>query len=175
MKKKLLFLLLSLNFSLIFCQNWFLLKSNNDHKYYVKDFLSSSDDDKIWVKQVSNKVEYFPNEKVKKAIIERELVTWKINCSAKKLGLERVITYDKKGNVLSDLKEDFVILEDVIPDSVGESLLNNLCQWTKNNSFRSKFIIYSNKGGVASFEEFNIVASTVSSDDLDELINSTQP
>ena len=56
---------------------------------------------------------------------------WKVNCSEKTYSITNRITYNSKGNAISEGEEYYDPRDErVIPDTVGEAIFSNIC----NNS-----------------------------------------
>jgi hypothetical protein len=82
------------------------------------------------VKIVSEKTEYYPNKSTKKSYVDGyQLQLLKFDCREKKLGLVQHNVYSKDGKVLSTLEvKDYMIdMSYVIPDSLGENMINFFC------------------------------------------------
>lgn len=112
----------------LFSQDWEYVTTGEDNtKYYYKPNTSTT----AWIKEESDKIMYYPTNKIQsKKIIEGYQITlYKYDCSDKQMGIIQITTYSKLGKVLksSKVNEYLVDMNYVIPDSVGESILNSFC------------------------------------------------
>lgn len=128
--KKILFLItfLATSFSYSQVKDWeFILESENGTYYY-----KPNNNRTAWVKVVSDKTKYYPKETYPKAkIIDGYVMAlWKFDCDEQKMGIVKSTTYSKDGKSLDSFSEDenFVDMDYVNPDSVGEALLNTFCR-----------------------------------------------
>ncbi len=124
---KFLFSLFFFIFTFNYSQDWKLISENDDSSYYYKP----NTDDTAWIKEVSEKIEYYPNKKSMDAkyIDGFSLLLHKFDCNSKKLGWLQMNIYSKDGKLLNsyDTKEYLVDMKYVTPDSVGETFLNAFC------------------------------------------------
>ena len=83
-----------------------------------------------WTKEISKKTKYYPTRSETPRIIDGyQINLQKFDCSEKKMGIIQITTYSKSGKVLKTSKSTdyYVEMNYVIPDSLGESLLNAFC------------------------------------------------
>ena len=128
MKKFFLFFLLSPLVS--FAQDkWeYVVTTNPDDIYYIKDVTSYENQEKfsVWVKiQKSDKKKYFKDQKYYKPS-DLVLTKWNIDCYNKTTKTLTMIVYDVKGKVKNSTNGPFEESY-VIPDSVAEKVLNTVC------------------------------------------------
>lgn len=111
----------------LFSQDWREIAIGNDSKYYYKP----NNDKTGWIKEVSEKLVYYSanTDKSKKIIDGYQISLYKFDCSEKQIGILQMTTYSKSGNVLKTLKinEYLVEMNYVIPDSIGEGMLDSFC------------------------------------------------
>lgn len=125
--KKIVLLLTLLIGANLFSQDWEEILKGNDNKYYYKP----NTDTTAWIKETSDKMAYYPtNSKNKKIIDGYKIVLYKFDCSEKQIGILQMTVYSKSGKVVSSAKisELFVEMNYVIPDSIGEGMLNLFCE-----------------------------------------------
>ena len=132
----LLFLLVGIT-SLSFAASDWQFITNSDEKVYGVDINS--------VGQVSE----FPYQKYKKAwiksVIQSDLtkdgmtigdysmMLYWADCNAKTIGLKTITHYKNNGKVVSDkgFSNAYVQMKDVIPETIGEGILDGICGSTK--------------------------------------------
>ncbi len=130
------FLLLSFN---AFSQNWTeVTKDKFDNKYYIKNSIVSRGGDfgnddsiiKIWTKQTSKSFTD-SRSKQKKVYYNIYIIQlFEFDCKNSKSKLLSRTFYSSKGGVIfgNDIEPFDTDWEMVIPESVGESLLNKVCE-----------------------------------------------
>jgi hypothetical protein len=116
-------------------QDWIYVGSSiENNKFYIKStrIYSNNSFDKIikvWSKEVSPKIVYVKNGK--KLIINGfKLSLYEYNCSTRQSKFLKSATYSNK-NVLIDshnVESYNQVWEDVIPDTIGEMLLDKACE-----------------------------------------------
>lgn len=124
MNNKLLILLLLCFFSSIYSQEKFKLATEltNGTKFYIKELGNYE----AWVKTVEKtKNVKGKNGKMVKTGGNSSIEFWKCNCNVKKYSSDSGISYDRNGNVKSELQE--IYDERVLPDTAGETILNIIC------------------------------------------------
>lgn len=125
--KKYLLLLMLFAFSFSYSQDWKLIFELKNGTYYYKANTKNT----AWIKLVSDKTEYFPDEISKKAIIVDgyKLMLWKFDCRSRQTGIIQIIAYSQDGEVLDTYRENEILVEMdyVIPGTIGEGLLETFC------------------------------------------------
>ncbi|WP_345989314.1 surface-adhesin E family protein [Chryseobacterium sp. Chry.R1] len=129
MKRSLILLPLFIGANL-FAQEWKYVTATDDGTIY---HFKPNNDNTAWIKQTSNKIEYYPDNKVgsKKTTDGYKILLYKFDCSKKQLGMIQVTIYNKDGKYLNNFetKEFLVEMSYVVPDSVGENILNAMCNY----------------------------------------------
>lgn len=121
-----------------FCQDWILVTSDKDgDKWYVKDsyvkkegFSDLDNQFRIWTKREVKK------KTIKKAgrsviyLNVKELQLIVADCNDRKMKVVTTIIYDSQGKVIynSTLQEYEQEWIDVVPDSIGEAMLDKICK-----------------------------------------------
>lgn len=80
---------------------------------------------KVWVKQVI----YNDITKDGFSVGDYEIDLWHIDCNALTSGLKSYAEYKKNGNLVNSRQLTYVEMRDVIPNSVGEGVLEKACQY----------------------------------------------
>ena len=90
------------------------------------------DKDDLLVAQ-SKLVAKYKDIKLKKTQTTKTL--FYVDCNEDKISVCRILYYDKDGNVLVDDKycEYFVDYSDIVPETVGEYILNYVCNYANEN------------------------------------------
>lgn len=138
MKNILLFLLLATNVNL-FSQNWTeVTKDKFGNKFFIKSKIVSKGDDfgynqdiiKIWTKQIIKKVtDQRSKSKGKVYLNAYMLQLMEYDCKNMKLRVISSTAYSANGAVFgSEDFGSFADWEDVIPDSVGETMIEKVCE-----------------------------------------------
>lgn len=125
--KKFLFITTLLIGANLFAQDWEYITSGEDNnKFYYKP----NTDDTAWIKEVSEKLVTY--DKDQKTIDGYRLTLYKFDCSKRQIGGIQIITYSKSGKMLKTytLPEYSVQMNYVVPESIGESILNSFCEKT---------------------------------------------
>lgn len=93
-----------------------------------KTFMALNTNNTILIKIISENI-LFHSPQGKKIIDGHELILFKVDCDNRKLGLIQIAVYDKKGKIVNStkLKDYEVEMDNVIPDSVGETYLDAYC------------------------------------------------
>ncbi|MDR6157027.1 mRNA deadenylase 3'-5' endonuclease subunit Ccr4 [Chryseobacterium sp. SLBN-27] len=109
----------------LFSQDWKEILASDNHKYYYKP----STEKTAWIKDVSEQTEYYPANNNKKIIDGYKIILYKFDCSEKQIGVLQMTTYSKSGKVLNTtrINEYLVQMDYVIPDSIGEGILDSFC------------------------------------------------
>lgn len=126
--KRFLFLIMLFIGANLFSQDWEEILKGNESKYYYKP----NTDKTGWIKEVSNKIAYYPTKKdqSKKIIDGSKIILYKFDCSNRQIGIIQIITYSKSGEIVDTyrINEYLVEMNYVIPDSIGEGLLDSFCR-----------------------------------------------
>lgn len=126
--KKLLFFFFILPIS-FYGQKWVLSLEENNNKTYISN---SIEPEYVWVKHVSKRIEFYVGN-AKKFIDGYKILRYKYDCKNRAIGIGRIIIYDKSGNIVKQSgSDDLIELDSVVPDSIGEDLLNDICFLKKN-------------------------------------------
>ena len=130
MKKILLLFLINSIYFQFYGQEreWQYITTDSENREF---YFKSNSYNTAWTKEVSSKITYFPDNKIqnKKIIDGYQITLYKFSCSEKKLGVGQITTYSKMGTALktSRLDEYEIEMDYVIPDSIGEELLESFC------------------------------------------------
>lgn len=115
------------------CQDWVSVGTDTEGtKYYTKSTYVSKDGEniKIWTKQELKKTTIKKNGKTLTYLNAKELQLLVIDCTEKRIKIISKIVYNSQGNVvdnwtLKDYEQEWV---DVVPDSMGEAMLQKICE-----------------------------------------------
>jgi len=121
-----------------FAQDWvFVGTDSEDNKWYVKseyvkkgDYDNSGDNIRIWTKKELKKTTIKKSGKTMSYANVKELQLIVTDCSEKKIKFVTSTVYDSQGKsidswTLPDYAQEWV---DVVPDSMGEAILNKICE-----------------------------------------------
>ena len=122
-----------------FSQDWVYAGADSDgDKWYVKstfvkkeeNFGGSGESIRIWTKKEINKKTIRKGGKTLTYANVKELQLIIADCSDRKLKFVTTTVYDSKGKVihswtLQDYEQEW---SDVVPDSMGEAMLNKICE-----------------------------------------------
>ena len=125
--KNISLIILLFTFSFCYSQDWKLIGEVSNDTYYYKP----NTRDTAWIKVVSEKTEYESKESQKLITVDGyKLILQKFNCRNKKLGTIEMYVYSEDGKLLDSYKEEeiFVQMDYVIPDTLGEDLLQTFCK-----------------------------------------------
>lgn len=113
-------------------QNWIYIgKSSDGSSYYMRSTsVSNSYTKKVWVKHSSSKLTVKKNGKTYTYVNAYEVLLYEFSCTNNQIKLHSVVTYNSKGTVVDSYNPPDYYLEwkDVVPDSVGEMLLEKACE-----------------------------------------------
>lgn len=120
------------------CQDWYYVGVDKDgDKWYVKSSYVKKEDDygsgeniKIWTKKELKKTTIKRKGKSLTYTNAKELQLILANCSDKRIKVITTTVYNSQGNVIvnytyEDYEQEWI---DIVPDSVGESVLNKICE-----------------------------------------------
>ncbi|WP_343665205.1 surface-adhesin E family protein [Chryseobacterium mucoviscidosis] len=126
--KKLLFILLFIPLFSYAQTEWEYVGNDSDNsEYYVKDYKKRNYTDYIetWLKIVrTDKIVKTKKGTIKKSGIV-SLEKYKFKCEEKTMALESYADY--RNGILIKSGNGFGVENDIVPDSIGESLLDYLC------------------------------------------------
>jgi hypothetical protein len=129
--KFILFVLFVLSCYHSFSQDWQYAGSSQDgDKYYIRDAGNSDVGyKKYWMKTVAKNLSYFKNSKKIKLTNGYSMELFEYNCSSKQVKLLSIYHYYASGKVANSFTIPFYRTEwrDVLPDSVGEMVLDRAC------------------------------------------------
>jgi hypothetical protein len=114
-----------------FPQDWIYVGSSvNGDKYYVRNSAINNYSKKIWSKQVSKSMTYKKAGKTYTLVNGYCVDLKEYDCSGRQSKLISFAYYDSKGNVVFSMQfQDYESeWHDVYPDSVGEMLLDKVCE-----------------------------------------------
>jgi hypothetical protein len=115
-----------------FSQNWVYVGSSvSGDKYYLRDSnTNESGYKKVWSKQVSKRMTYKKGNKTYTLINGYCLDLKEYDCTGKQLKLVSFAYYNSKGIVVYSYQFQSYETDwnDVLPDSVGEMLLDKVCE-----------------------------------------------
>jgi hypothetical protein len=133
MKLKSIFILIFLLFNgIAFSQNWIYVGSaTNGNKYYLRsNNTSETGYKKVWSKTVGKSFQYKKNGKTHTLLNGYSIDLHEYDCSGRKVKLLSYVYYNSKGTPVHSVTLQSYETEwwDVIPDSIGEMLLNKVCE-----------------------------------------------
>jgi hypothetical protein len=129
--KFILFVLFILSSYHSFSQDWQFAGSSQDgEKYYIRN--AGTNDvgyKKYWMKTVAKNIIYFKNDKKINLTNGYRMDLYEYNCSSKQNKLLSIYHYNSSNKVVNSLTIPFYRTEwrDVLPDSVGEMILDKAC------------------------------------------------
>ncbi len=116
-------------------QDWVYAGSDNEEtKYYVKSTYVSKDNYeggiKVWTKKEKKKATVKKNGKTLTYLNAKELQLLVIDCGEKKMKIVSTIVYNSQGKVVDSwtLKDYEQEWDDIVPDSMGEAMLDKTCE-----------------------------------------------
>ena len=122
----LLILLFTLSNSYSQDSEWTQLFENKQGNFFFKPNSNNT----AWIKIVSEKTKYTLENSTQEKIVDGyRVMLYKFDCYSKKIGVMKLITYSKDGELLDsiNLKEYQVEMDYPNPDSVGEGFLKLFC------------------------------------------------
>lgn len=123
---KILLLLSLLVCALGFAQDWKPIFEAEDVAYYYKPNTKNT----TWIKEVSDKTEYEPEDSLETKVIKGYTVTlWKFDCDDKKIAPLQINTYSYDGKLLQEIQNEAEETEMffVVSDTVGEKFFGEFC------------------------------------------------
>jgi hypothetical protein len=115
-----------------FGQDWIYAGSSvSGDQYYIRSNNSAENfNKKVWSKQVSKSIKYFKKGKTFFIINGYCLSLNEYDCSGRQTNLVSVAYYNSKGTLVHTVqfKEYQSEWNDVLPDSVGEMILDKVCE-----------------------------------------------
>ena len=113
-------------------QDWIYVgNGKNGSKYYIRNSsIKENYNSRVWVKTIANKIQYNKNGKTYDLINGTSLNHYEFNCSLRQMKLLGYAYYNSKGNVVQSksYNEYLTDFQDVLPESIGEMLLNKVCE-----------------------------------------------
>ena len=119
-------------------QDWISVGADNEgDKWYVKStyvskngFGNSQDNIKIWTKQELKKITIKKNGKTLTYTNAKKLQLVVADCSEQKVKFITTTVYNSQGKIIdnytiADYEQEW---KDIVPDSIGESMLNKICE-----------------------------------------------
>lgn len=109
-------------------QVWVFAGSTTDgDSLFVKKHSASST--KFWLKTISKAIKYQTSNKNETAV-GYSLTLYDMNCTDRQLAIRSFTVYNKTGTVLQalDVEEYEKKWKYVVPDSIGEMILNKACE-----------------------------------------------
>ncbi len=105
---------------------WIFIETGADNTKY---FFKQNTEKTAWTKAESQETIYFDKD-IKKTIDGYHLSLWKYDCDERQIGIIQKNTYTKNGKLVNSftLKSYEIEMNYVVPDSIGESLINSFCQ-----------------------------------------------
>jgi len=124
-------LLIVLPFTVIAQSNWISIgKGTNDEEMLMQDRYATKNNTtiEVWTKIKKRKIEILD-----KTYKNAELKTlYSLNCGERKLLVKRTILYSEKGDVIVESRQRPTDnYDDVVPDTLGEILLDKACELFK--------------------------------------------
>lgn len=108
------------------CENSFGAKTYVQSRYVKKETLSGISFITIWVKSISPRMTIKGVDKVYKNTAT--LILYMINCQDKKMQTDKMIIYSSTGEMLQSLTDIGGSWQYVVPDSIGESIVEYVCK-----------------------------------------------
>lgn len=124
--KKILFLLSLFVCTLSYAQDWKLVFEADDVVYYYKPQTKNT----AWIKEVSDKTEYEPEDSLETKVVKGYVVTlWKFDCAEEKIAPLHINTYSYDGKLLQEVQNEVEETEMffVVSDTVGERFFGEFC------------------------------------------------
>lgn len=124
--KKILLLLSLLVCALSYAQDWKLIFEADDVAYYYKPNTKNT----AWIKEVSDKTEYEPEDSLETNVVKGYKVTlWKFDCSEEKIAPIQINVFSHDGKLLQEIQNEAEETEMffVVSDTVGERFFGVFC------------------------------------------------
>jgi hypothetical protein len=133
MKIKSIIILVFLLFNVkAFSQNWIYVGSaTNGNKYYLRsNNTSGTSYKKVWSKTVGKSIQYKKNGKIYTLLDGYSIDLHEYDCSERQIKLLSYVYYSSKGTPVHSVTIQSFDTEwwDVTPDSIGEMLLDKVCE-----------------------------------------------
>jgi hypothetical protein len=134
MKLKLLLFIMAFSFaSAVSAQDWIYVgqSAKDESKYYIRSTpVANNYHKKVWIKQTNKKITIQKNGKSVVYNDAYDLILYEFNCNDRQILIHSMASYSSTGTLLESYKPEEYEKEwsDVIPDSVGEMLLNKACE-----------------------------------------------
>mgnify|MGYP000417334654 CR=1 FL=1 len=113
-------------------QDWIYVgNGKNGSKYYIRNnSIKENNNTRVWVKIIANKMQYVKNGKTYDLINGTSLDHYEFDCSLRQMKLLSYAYYNSKGSLVHSKNLNYYLSdsEDVLPDSIGEMLLNKVCE-----------------------------------------------
>lgn len=124
--KKILLLLSLLICTLSYAQDWKLIFEADDVAYYYKPNTKNT----AWIKEVSDKMEYEPEDSLETKVIKGYHITlWKFDCAEEKIAPIQINVFSHDGKLLQEIQNEAEETEMffVVSDTVGERFFGVFC------------------------------------------------
>lgn len=132
----LLFIVIAPNFLIAQDDTWIeVAKSKDNQPVFMKNAVANIDDYgiQVWIKQPVLSFKTIKGVVYKNTIMK---TLYSFNCSQNKIQTRTTIMYSSKGTVIASYKrpeyENSLDYEDIIPETLGEQLLNKACELFNN-------------------------------------------
>lgn len=108
---------------------WQNIGSTDEHIYFLdpdKIRKASGYGDsylKVWVKQVI----FNDITKDGLSVNDYSIVLWQVDCNGLTIGMKSYAEYKKDGRLVNSNQKSYVSMSDVIPNSIGEGILEKAC------------------------------------------------
>lgn len=103
---------------------WLLAATSHDENfYYNRNWVCDQVVIKVWVKSVSRDAD---------KLATGSMSLYELKCKANQIRVTRSVEYDKDGNVQTSDVEPTAKWKEAVPESVGESILNTVCNKQKS-------------------------------------------
>lgn len=130
---KIVFALLMIGFFSVKANaEWESVGTTNEHIYLIDpDKIRTASEYagksylKVWVKNII----YNDITKDGLSVGDYKINLWHIDCNALTSGLKSYADYKKNGSLVDSQQVSYVKMEDVIPNSAGEAILEKACQY----------------------------------------------
>lgn len=97
---------------------WRLVATSYDENlYYNRNWSCVSNVIKVWVKSTRNADQHATS-----------MSRYELRCNRNQIRIVQAVEYDTDGDVQSSYVDSRVEWRDVVPDSIGETILNTVCQ-----------------------------------------------
>lgn len=117
--------------------DWERVGSSDEYYYYVDTDKTrkASEYGKTYLKVWGKQIVYNDITKDGLSVDDYSISLWHINCNELTIGMKSYNEYKKSGKLLNSDHNSYVTMKDVIPNSIGESILEKSCKAFETPSF----------------------------------------